>query len=66
MIRAGDAEFTVIHTPGHAEDHVCFWEAQTGWLFAGDMVVAGTTVMIPAGRGGNLRDIWRRSNAWLR
>lgn len=54
-VPAGDAQFTVIHTPGHAEDHVCFLEPQTGWLFAGDMVVAGTTVMIPAGRGGNLR-----------
>jgi glyoxylase-like metal-dependent hydrolase (beta-lactamase superfamily II) len=55
QVKAGDGKVTVIHTPGHAEDHVCFWDAQTRWLFAGDMVVAGTTVMIPAGRGGNLR-----------
>jgi glyoxylase-like metal-dependent hydrolase (beta-lactamase superfamily II) len=54
-LHAGDGWLTVIHTPGHAEDHVCFWDARRRWLFAGDMVVAGTTVMIPAGRGGNLR-----------
>jgi glyoxylase-like metal-dependent hydrolase (beta-lactamase superfamily II) len=55
-LRAGDAELTVLHTPGHAPDHVCFWNAGTRELFAGDMVVSGMTVMIPAGRGGNLRE----------
>lgn len=54
-IRAGDADLTVVHTPGHALDHVCFWNADTRDLYAGDMVVRGTTVMIPAGRGGGLR-----------
>jgi glyoxylase-like metal-dependent hydrolase (beta-lactamase superfamily II) len=55
-LRAGDTELTVLHTPGHAPDHVCFWNAGTRELFAGDMVVEGTTVMIPAGSGGNLRE----------
>ena len=55
-VRAGDTELTVLHTPGHAPDHVCFWNAGTRELYAGDMVVEGTTVMIPAGRGGNLRE----------
>ena len=54
-IRAGDSVLTVIHTPGHALDHVCFWNPETRDLFAGDMVSLGTTVMIPAGRGGGLR-----------
>ena len=54
-IRAGDAMLTVIHTPGHARDHVCFWHAETRSLFAGDMVVRGTTIMIPGNRGGGLR-----------
>jgi glyoxylase-like metal-dependent hydrolase (beta-lactamase superfamily II) len=52
---AGDHELTVVHTPGHATDHVCFWNAATRDLFAGDMLALGTTVMIPAGRGGGLR-----------
>lgn len=55
QIRAGDAVLTVVHTPGHALDHVCFWNAATRGLYGGDMVVHGTTVMIPAGRGGGLR-----------
>jgi glyoxylase-like metal-dependent hydrolase (beta-lactamase superfamily II) len=54
-LRAGDRDLTVIHTPGHASDHVCFFDELSGDLYAGDMVVQGTTVMIPAGRGGNLR-----------
>jgi len=54
-IPAGDSVLTVIHTPGHALDHVCFWNPHTRELFAGDMLSAGTTVMIPAGRGGGLR-----------
>jgi glyoxylase-like metal-dependent hydrolase (beta-lactamase superfamily II) len=54
-VRAGDAELVVLHTPGHAPDHVCFWHPATAELYAGDMLIQGTTVMIPAGRGGNLR-----------
>jgi glyoxylase-like metal-dependent hydrolase (beta-lactamase superfamily II) len=55
QIRCGTRAFTVLHTPGHAPDHVCLWDEATGDLYAGDMVAKGTTVMIPAGRGGNLR-----------
>jgi glyoxylase-like metal-dependent hydrolase (beta-lactamase superfamily II) len=54
-IVAGSRPLTVIHTPGHAPDHVCLFDEATGDLFVGDMVAKGTTVMIPAGRGGNLR-----------
>src|SRR5262245_15451780 len=54
-LRAGDETVTILHTPGHAEDHVCVWHEASRALFAGDMVIAGTTVMIPHGRGGSLR-----------
>lgn len=54
-VHAGDGSLEVIHTPGHAPDHLCFFDAGARHLFAGDMVTPGTTVMIPAGRGGNLR-----------
>jgi len=54
-IRAGDAVLTTIHTPGHALDHVCFWNAASRALYSGDMVVRGSTVMIPGNRGGGLR-----------
>ena len=52
---AGDSALTVIHTPGHALDHICLWNAATRELYGGDMVVLGTTIMIPAGTGGGLR-----------
>lgn len=29
--------FQVIHTPGHAEDHVALFEPNRGWLFTGDL-----------------------------
>ena len=55
QVRAGDDALTVVHTPGHALDHVCFWHAASRSLYAGDMVVRGSTIMIPAGRGGGVR-----------
>lgn len=58
-VRAGDAELIVLHTPGHATDHVCFWNEPTRDLYTGDMAVKGSTVMIPAGRGGNLAEYLR-------
>ena len=58
-ITAGGEQVRALWTPGHAADHVCFWNERTRELFAGDMVIAGTTVMIPFGRGGNLADYLR-------
>ena len=55
VIRAGDEELHVIHTPGHAPDHLAFWHPSTRTLFSGDLVVAGTTVVIPASMGGSLK-----------
>jgi glyoxylase-like metal-dependent hydrolase (beta-lactamase superfamily II) len=55
IVRAGDRALRVVFTPGHAADHVCFWDAGTRALYAGDMLILGTTVLIPAGRGGGLR-----------
>src|SRR5687767_1543634 len=56
QIRAGDAWLTVVHTPGHASDHVCFWKPETRDLYCGDMMTATTTILVPpASRGGSLR-----------
>ena len=54
-VRAGDRDLVAVHTPGHAPDHLCFWDPADRVLYSGDMLAIGTTVMIPAGRGGNLR-----------
>lgn len=32
--------FQVIHTPGHAADHVVLFEPERGWLFSGDLYLA--------------------------
>jgi glyoxylase-like metal-dependent hydrolase (beta-lactamase superfamily II) len=54
IVRAGDRNLQAIHTPGHAPDHVCFWDPSSRDLYGGDMIIQGTTVMIPAGHGGDL------------
>lgn len=42
----------VVHTPGHARDHVCFVDDARGILFSGDHIVGEGTVFIsPAGGG---------------
>jgi glyoxylase-like metal-dependent hydrolase (beta-lactamase superfamily II) len=55
VVRAGDRGLVVVHTPGHSRDHVCLWDADDRTLYAGDMVAIGTTIMVPAGRGGGMR-----------
>jgi glyoxylase-like metal-dependent hydrolase (beta-lactamase superfamily II) len=44
----------VIHTPGHSPDHVALWDEESRTMFSGDLVVMGTTVVIPATMGGSL------------
>lgn len=59
MVAAGDDRLRVIHTPGHAPDHVCLWHEPSRSLFSGDMAVLGTTVVIPGSHGGSLADYLR-------
>jgi glyoxylase-like metal-dependent hydrolase (beta-lactamase superfamily II) len=54
VIPAGDGTLQVMHTPGHSPDHVAFWDAESRTIFSGDLVVLGTTVVIPATMGGSL------------
>lgn len=37
-IQLGDHEYVALHTPGHKDDHLCFYAADAGVLFAGDLV----------------------------
>ena len=41
-----------IHTPGHARDHVCFFDDARGILFSGDHIVGEGTVFISPEGGG--------------
>jgi glyoxylase-like metal-dependent hydrolase (beta-lactamase superfamily II) len=55
-VTVGDLDLEVVHTPGHAADHVCFWNPASRELFCGDMMTATTTILVPpASRGGSLR-----------
>jgi len=55
-VSAGDDELTVVHTPGHAPDHIALWHAGSKTLFSGDLVSTDTTVVILASHGGSLSE----------
>ncbi len=38
VIDIGGRQIEVLHTPGHAPGHLCFWEKDKGYLFTGDLV----------------------------
>jgi glyoxylase-like metal-dependent hydrolase (beta-lactamase superfamily II) len=40
-----------VHTPGHASDHLCYYLVEERALFTGDVVLGGSTTVIPAGDG---------------
>lgn len=42
IIDLGGRTIQALHTPGHAPGHLCFWEAERGHLFSGDLVYKGT------------------------
>lgn len=54
LVPAGDGTLRVLHTPGHAPDHLAFFDEASRVLFAGDLLVADSTVVIPASHGGDL------------
>jgi glyoxylase-like metal-dependent hydrolase (beta-lactamase superfamily II) len=55
----GGHALTVVATPGHSPDHVALWHEPSGTAFTGDLVVAGSSVMIHASRGGDLAEYLR-------
>jgi glyoxylase-like metal-dependent hydrolase (beta-lactamase superfamily II) len=40
-VELGSYRFEAVHTPGHADDHLCLFEPDRGWLFTGDLFVGG-------------------------
>lgn len=65
MLAAGDDRLWALHTPGHAPDHSCLFDVQTGTLLGGDLAINGSTVAIPAEYGGNLRQYLQSLRAVL-
>lgn len=42
----GDITLIVVHTPGHASNHLCFLLPEARMLFSGDHIMQGSTVVI--------------------
>ncbi|MEZ5007707.1 MAG: MBL fold metallo-hydrolase [Chitinophagales bacterium] len=40
IIQLDNYQLQAIHTPGHTDDHMAYYEANRGWLFSGDIYVA--------------------------
>jgi glyoxylase-like metal-dependent hydrolase (beta-lactamase superfamily II)/8-oxo-dGTP pyrophosphatase MutT (NUDIX family) len=53
VVLAGDPPVTlqVLHTPGHARGHLCFYEPASRSLIAGDMVAGHSTIIIDPPEG---------------
>lgn len=34
-------QLETIETPGHSDDHLCFYDREKGWLFTGDLYLSG-------------------------
>ena len=45
-VACGEFSLQVVHTPGHASNHLCYLLVEDQWLFTGDHVMQGSTVVI--------------------
>ena len=46
VLETAEFRLEAIHTPGHASNHVCYRHVALDWLFTGDHVIDGSTVVI--------------------
>lgn len=54
VIETAEGPLTTVHTPGHSPDHLAFWHAPSRTVFTGDLLVLGSSVVIPGSGGGSL------------
>jgi glyoxylase-like metal-dependent hydrolase (beta-lactamase superfamily II) len=54
-IQGDGVTLRAIYTPGHASDHLCYYLEEENAVFTGDVVLAGSTTVIPA-EDGDLLD----------
>jgi hydroxyacylglutathione hydrolase len=50
-VRGDGATLMPIHTPGHASDHLCYYLREERALFTGDLILGGSTTVIPPDDG---------------
>jgi len=55
VVEGDGVTLTAIHTPGHASDHLCYYLREEKAVFTGDVVLGGSTTVIPA-EDGDLLD----------
>ena len=41
VITIGNSLFTILHTPGHFSDSICFWNREHNAIFTGDTMFVG-------------------------
>jgi glyoxylase-like metal-dependent hydrolase (beta-lactamase superfamily II) len=46
VVRVGTLNLTVLHTPGHCADHLCFLIAEDGAVFTGDLILGRGSSMV--------------------
>jgi glyoxylase-like metal-dependent hydrolase (beta-lactamase superfamily II) len=51
VVHADDVALVAVYTPGHTRDHLCFFDAASRTLYAGDHILSGTTTVIHPGEG---------------
>jgi ribonuclease/clavin/mitogillin len=58
VLRAGGVEVQVVHTPGHAPGHCCFFLPASGLMLTGDLVLGNATTSVSPPHG-NMDDLLR-------
>lgn len=68
LFETSEFALRAVHTPGHASNHLCYRHEQLNWLFTGDHIMNGSTVVInpPDGNMGDyLRSLARLKSLGL-
>jgi len=55
VVEGDGVTLTAVHTPGHASDHLCYYLREEKAVFTGDVILGGSTTVIPA-EDGDLGD----------